>query len=127
MRPPSTACSASMECGGVRTSATGPASRCALAGPATDCPADRNALRLFLGSDRDVQRHVDVRMQVQMHYVLADHAKRAAGQPHFAARDLEALARTGFRDIRGANRAEQFAFSARLRGDREAKILHRFG
>src|SRR5215212_9871070 len=126
MRPPSTACSASIEWGGVLTSVTVAASRRAFAGPATGS-LGLEALRLFLGDDRHWQLHVDIRMQVQMHELLAHHAQRAARQTHFAAFYFESLTRAGLGDIRGADGTEQLALSPRFRRDCEAEILHRLG
>src|SRR5215469_13817117 len=103
-RPPSTAWSASTECGGAgaSTSATEPESR-ALAEPAIGCPG------LLFGDDRYRQRHVHVGVQVQTDHVLAQHAQRATRQAHFAALDLEARLVAGLGDVGGTDRAEELA------------------
>src|SRR5579864_83945 len=122
--PPSSACSASTEWGGAGASisATGAESPRVLAIPAT--PMSRFRVLLFRG-DRVLHRDVDIGMQVQVDGVLAQHAQRAVRQPHLAALDLEALARTGLGDIAGADRAEQLSLGAGLGVDGELEILHR--
>jgi len=74
---------------------------------------------------RDLQRHVDVGVQVQGDGVLAEHAQRAVRQPHFAALDVEAGTGAGLGDVAGADRAEQLPFGAGLGVDGELEILHR--
>src|ERR1700680_3792526 len=123
--PPSTACSASTECGGTgaSSSATEPESPRVLAAPAIAPCLDCS--RLLFGDDRHLQRHVDVGVQVQVYRVLPHHAQRTRGQAHLAALHLEAVPRTGFRDVPGADRAEELAFGAGLGMDGELEILHR--
>src|SRR5690349_733222 len=126
MRPPSTACSASMECGGVRTSAMEPRSRRAFADSATRLlekePPPR---RLFLGDDGHRQLDVHVRMQMQRDDVVADRAQRTARQAHFTALNLEVLAIERFGDVRRTDGAEQLALGARLRAHGELEVLER--
>src|SRR6266516_3711157 len=81
-RPPMTACSASIECGGTGASTAAMLSRRALAEPATCC--------LLFRDDRHRQRNVDVSVQVQADRVLANHAQRPVRHAHFTALDLEA-------------------------------------
>ena len=122
---PSTACSASTECGGTRISSTAALSR-ARRGPTTATfdsgfghePAVGLTPDLLLGDDRHRQIDGDVRVQVQLHDVLAGLADRAVRQTHFGALDLEAGLAGRFGDVRRADRAEQLAFAARLRGQR---------
>src|SRR5262245_61514543 len=105
---PSTACSASMECGGVRTSATlPPRSRRDLAGSAATGSLLREPPARLLFSD-DSHRHDDVHIgvQVQVHLMFADGAQRPVRHTHFAALDLEVLTIEGFGDIRRTDRAE---------------------
>src|SRR5690242_13468442 len=126
IRPPRTACSASMECGGVRTSAMEPRSRRAFAVSATRrLGREPAARRLLFRDDRNGNRHVDVRMQMQTDDVIAHRAQRTAWQTHFTALDLEVLAVQRFGNIRRADRAEELAFSARLRADGELEPFQR--
>src|SRR6185503_5208370 len=124
MRPPSTACSDSMECGGVRTSAMEPRSRRALTASAT-YRSGKSRARLLFGDDRHGQRHVHVCMQMQIHGVLADGTQRPTRLALFTTLDLEVLALERLRDVRSADGAEQLAFGARLRADGELEILER--
>src|SRR5215472_14062032 len=122
-RPPSTACSASTECGGAgaSSSAAVPDSPRALAETATVI-LPRAAL-LFC-DDGDVQRHVDVGVQVQAHQVLTEQAQRARGQAHFAALDREARTGAGLGDVGRADRAEELALGAGLGLDRKLEVRH---
>src|SRR5258708_28583722 len=121
--PPSTACSDSTECGGTgaSSSAAEPGSPRALAETATVIA--RPGALLFR-DDGDVQRHVDVGVQVQAHQVLADEAQRARGQAHLAALDAEPLACAGFRDVGRADRAVELALGAGLGMNRELEVLY---
>src|SRR5258705_8144030 len=100
MRPPSTACSASTECGGIRMSSTAALSR-ARQLPASDTMASVSGIgllyqlcesdaRLFFRNDDDRQVDGHIGVQVQLHDVLASLADRAVGQAHFRAFDLMA-------------------------------------
>ena len=79
------------------------------------------------GGDHHRQLHVDVRVQMQGDRVIANRAQRAGGQPHFRARDLVPGLRGGFGDVRRADRTEELAFGAGLRGDQELELLERGG
>src|ERR1700722_13048005 len=81
-RPPMTACSASIDCGGTGTSAAAKESRRALAGPAT--------VSLLFRDDQHRQRHIDVGMQVQSDAVLANRTQWAVRHAQFGTLDLEA-------------------------------------
>src|SRR5262245_46679715 len=126
---PSTACSASTECGGTRISSTAALSR-ARRGPTTATLDSGSATSdvglkpdLFLGDDRHRQIDSDVGVQVQLHDVLAGLADRAVRQTHFRALDFEARLASRLGDVRGADRAEQLAFASRLRGERQLEAL----
>src|SRR3954467_14341486 len=123
-RPPRTACSASTECGGSGASAsentTDSRSRRVLPGPATGA-------YLLFGDDRHCQRHIDVRMQMQNHRMVADRTQSAVRKTNFAALDLDAGLGRGFRDVRRADGAEELALGTRLRRDDELEILQLLG
>src|SRR5262245_57917552 len=125
MSPPSTACSASTEWGGVRTSSWRIIATTGTPGfPSPQHTAGARAVSVARGGRlfRDHrQRHldVDVAVQVQGDQVLADRADRPARQAHLGALDLVARFLAGLGDIGGADRAEQLALVARLRGDAE--------
>src|SRR5581483_432506 len=124
MSPPSTACSASIECGGVRTSTMSPSeARRALAGPATIVPESP----LLLGDDGHRKRDVDVGVQVQIHGMLPDHAQRTVRQAHLAAGDVMTGARGCLGDVGRADGAEELPLGACLRVDGEPEFLERLG
>ncbi len=112
MSPPSTACSASTECGGVRISSWRMM--------ATIEPGS-----LLFGDHRERHRNVDVTVQVQRNRVFADRADRPARQAHFSALDGVAGLEAGLRDVRRADRPEQLAFVAGLGRDAEREALER--
>src|SRR5262245_56732473 len=133
MRPPSTACSASIECGGTRSGSAlgdGPfwvlITQASLQ-PARTSRAEARHLDSLFRDDRQRDRDVDVSMQVNGDRVLAHHADRPGRQTHFAARHLEAGRGSRFRDIRSAHGTEQLAFRACLGSHAQLQVLHLFG
>src|ERR1700722_12729707 len=116
-RPPMTACSASIECGGTGASTAAKESRRALAGPAT--------VFLLFRDDQHRQRHIDVGMQVQSDNVLANRTQGAVRHAHFTTLDLEAGLGGRLSDVASADRAEELAFGTGLRRDAELEVLHR--
>src|SRR6185295_16921292 len=78
---------------------------------------------LFFGDDRDRQRNVHVRVQMQYHEMLTDRPDRAARQAHFAALDLESTCRDRFGDVSRADRTEKLTFAAGLGSDAKLEVL----
>src|SRR5450755_124761 len=82
---------------------------------------------LLFGDDRDHEGHVDVRVQMQLHLVLAKRADGAHGHAHFGARDWLPSLDGRFGDIGGADRAEQLTFRSGLGLELELEILEGCG
>src|SRR5690606_26030324 len=124
-RPPSTACSASIEWGGVWSRSMPGLFWPSGAGPATDQPAEKlwKTSALLFGFDDHRQVHVDVGVQMQRHHMLAHRAQRAVRQPQLAAGDFVAGGGGGLGNVGGADRAEQLALVASLGADRELEAL----
>src|SRR5882672_3365805 len=122
-RPPRTACSASMECGGCGASASdsGPDSRRTLAGPATD------GFGLFFGDDRHCQRHIDIGVQVQNDRMVANRPQGSVRESDLATLDRDARLGRSFRDIGCTDGAEELALGSRLRRDNELELFQRLG
>src|ERR1700722_7346263 len=123
MRPPRTACSASMECGG-RRKAPSPAPEYGFGRLATGKPCAPGFCRpLLFGDDGDREGHVDVGMQVQLHRMLAGGSDRTIRHANFAAGYGITRFPGGFGNVGGADRAEQLAFGARLGLELELEVL----
>src|SRR6202034_1390638 len=116
MRPPRTACSASMECGGSRSAPSPPSEpEYGLRRLATcKACAPRLCRPLLFGDDGDREGHVDVGMQVQLDLVLAGGPDRTVRHAHFAARNGLTRLHGGLGDVAGADRAEKLTLGARL-------------
>src|SRR6266567_7198826 len=125
-RPPRTACSASIECGGCGASASDSVaeSRRTLAGPAT---MTWLGARLLFGDDRHCQRHIDIGVQMQNDRVVANRPQGSIRQTNLAALDLDARPGGRFRDIGRTDRSEQLALGARLRRDDEFELFQSGG
>src|SRR5271165_3187533 len=124
MSPPSTDCSASIEWGGRRSPSPEPPGERLLTRTATNyaCAA-RLGRPLLFGDDRYGQRHIDVRMQVQLDLVLARRADRPGRHAHFGTHDRVARIDRRFGDIGRADRSEQLAFGAGFGLDLEFEVL----
>src|ERR1700677_3481202 len=125
MRPPRTACSASMECGGRRNAPSPPSEpEYGLRRLAT-CKACAQRLwgPLLFGDDGDREGHVDVGMQVQLHLVLAGGSDRTVRHANLAARHWVTRLDGGLVDVGGADRAEQLALGARFGLELELEVL----
>src|ERR1700677_4352611 len=87
IKPPSTDCSASIECGGSRKPS--PASNERLLTRLATCKACAMRLcrPLLVGDDSDRQGHINVCVQMQLHLVLAERSDRPGRHAHFAAAD----------------------------------------
>src|SRR5262245_27012001 len=129
MRPPSSDCSASTECGGnrrrsVALRASSVAALSAILPPSLGAfqRPSLSVLRL-LGLDHDLELDVHVRVQVQLDLMIADDTQRTVGQPNLAALDLDAMLADRLGNVDGADRAEQLAFGACLHLDLQRQAL----
>src|SRR5688500_13479047 len=127
MRPPSTACSASTECGGTRMSSTAALSRARRApasetmDSASDIGVQRWALLFPDNDDRHVDGHVGV--QMNLHDVLTGNADRTVRQAHLRTLDLMTGLLHAVGDIGRTDRAEELALAAGLRRERELEAF----
>src|SRR6187551_1035648 len=131
MRPPSSDCSASTECGGNRRRSVALRASSVAAASAI-CPLWRygSALLFVLrlrGLDHDLDLDVHVRVQVQNDLVVADGTQGTVRQPNFAALDLDTALGDGLCDVDGADGAEQLALGAGLHLDLEREPLELLG
>src|SRR6202035_2672991 len=113
IKPPSTDCSASMECGGRRSPSPAPRVRL-MTRADMRYPNGTRCRKLLFGDDCDQQGHIHVRVQVQLNLVLARDANRTGRHAHFTAADRLTRFDGRLGDIGGADRAEQLALGARL-------------
>src|ERR1700688_2108992 len=102
IKPPSTDCSASMECGGKRRPSPGPKVRF-MTRADMRYPNGTRCRALLFSDDGDQQGHINVRMQVQLNLVVARDANRAGRHAHFTATDGLACFDGRFGDIGGAD------------------------
>src|SRR3984957_3621151 len=78
---------------------------------------------LLFGDDCDCQGHINVRVQVQLHLMIAGDANRTGRHAYFAAADRLAGFDGCFRNIGGTDGTEQLAFRARLGLELELEVL----
>src|SRR5687767_10367126 len=95
MRPPSSDCSASTECGGNRRRSAARRASSVAAASAILSPGPEGLYRLgvvrLYGLDDNLDLDVHVRVQVQLDLMLADDAERPVKQPNLAPLDLDAI------------------------------------
>src|SRR5699024_3613588 len=108
--------SASIECGDTRKRST--------ARSPSSAATAMSAPELFLGYDGNDNARIDVRVQLQLDFELAEFAKGARlGQAHLAALDFRAGGRDGIGNRGGADRAVELAFAPGTRLDLEALAI----
>src|SRR5690606_22386192 len=120
-RPPSTACSASIECGGTRSAAICGSSEAAPCGTADICACVSRsfepAASTRLADHRDGDLDDDVAVRCHLYGEVADRLQRSVRHADHVLLDRQALLLQAVRDVEVRDRAEQTSVDAGLLDD----------